>query len=187
MALLRNTSADRNRLRANSVSRAHRNLFFMLSLLPPQPTPPWVTRKTPGSEWELQFPGLEEEMLFLPTLILHLQIDLPAAGLLTSPALQETTSALLQALCTLGLVARETPRSPHYCSRATTAGLMPGTAGLPRNFGAASSHLWSLILCQSKQLLNQINSCSLLYTHGFFNTRGNRHLVLQIHTVPPQH
>lgn len=126
-------------------------------------------------------------MLFLPTLILHLQIDLPAAGLLTSPALQETTSALLQALCTLGLVARETPRSPHYCSRATTAGLMPGTAGLPRNFGAASSHLWSLILCQSKQLLNQINSCSLLYTHGFFNTRGNRHLVLQIHTVPPQH
>lgn len=114
--LPRNTSADRNRLRGNPVSRAHRNLFLMLSLLPPQPTP------HPGSpgkhdQNENCSPLVWKRKCFLPTHIPLLKIDPPAAGLVISPALKETTSALLQALCTLGLVARGTPRSPHYCNQ----------------------------------------------------------------------
>lgn len=104
------------------VSRAHRNLFFMLSLLPPQPTP---LPEAPGKHDQnknCDFPVWKRKC-FLPTHILLLQPELPAAGLLTSPALQETTCALLQALCTLGLVARETLRCPHCCPRATRAGL----------------------------------------------------------------
>lgn len=178
MTLLRNTTADGKRLRGSPVSRAQRNLFFMLFLLPPQLTPhPWVTRKT-RSQWELQFPGLKEEMLFAHT---HFtSANWPPCSWF---ALQETTFASLVYPGACGK--RDTKKSP-LLLRAARAGVMLGTAGLPRNFGTACSHLWSLILCQSK-LLNQINSCSLLDTCGVFSTKGNCHSVLQIHAVPPQH
>lgn len=180
LTLLRN--ADRNRLRGNPFL-GHTGTFSLCfpSCLPTQPSP-WVTRKA-QPDWELQFPGLEEKMPFAHTFYFCKSTSLQVVCSLV--LCRKPLLHFCRPCAPLGLVARETP-SPHYCSRAARAGLVLGTAGLPRNFETARSHLWSLIHCQSKHLLNQINSCSLLYIHGVFSTRGNCHLVLQINTVPPQ-
>lgn len=148
----------------------------MLSLLPPQPT---HHPESPGKHYRnrnCNFSVWKKKSFCLRlTCILLLQIDLPAASFFTSPALQKTTLAVLQALCrecTLGLLARE-------CFSTKIPATAP--ARPPRGWHLeklARKKVWNVIVTppepyalQIKHLLSQMNSSSLLYMHGFHSKK----------------
>lgn len=161
--------------RVNLFSRADRNPFFMLSLLPPQPT---HHADSPGKHHRnknCNLPVLNKKSFCQQvTGIFLLQIDLPAAGFFTSPALQKPTSAVLRALCrecTRGLAARE---------RSSTEIPAAAPAQRQRLEKLGCKKVWNSIVTplepyslQIKRLLNQINSNSLLYMHGFHSEKVN--------------
>lgn len=156
MTFLRNSNADTYSFRVNLFSRADRNPFFVLSLLPPQPT---HHPESPGKHYRnknCNLPVLNKKSFCQRvTRILLLQIDLPAAGFFTSPALQKPTSAVLQASCR-----ESTPpqglRQESALALKSPLLLRPGQrwastwkSWVARKFGTVLSHLWSLILCKS--------------------------------------
>lgn len=105
LTLLRN--ADRNRLRGNPFL-GHTGTF-MLSLLPPNPALT-LSHQESTTRLRIAISWFGRENAFCPHVLL-LQINLPAGGLLTC-ALQETTSALLQALCTPRACGKRDTKSP---------------------------------------------------------------------------